>query len=396
MLTALLAKYSRIRLGTKRDNESILSFFSKVAMDVGPISLRYDRSPDFFAFLKVQGTHSVVFIMENDGQTIGGVGVVTSRECLVGGRVAVVSYLSDLRTDTKLSKRTRVQWRQLYEEIVENCREIDEFGNPEYLYSAILDDNKAAIRAFAKEDGRPRYLSIVTYKTINIFGRFTRIGGKIRHYLRANSKYQYRFATKDDYFALKEFLYFENSKKRLAYNFTKKDDGELERRLKVWPDFKLTDFFLALEGEKIVGCFAPWSGSTLRKLVVVEASFLYMVIGRILPLLGRDIVAPGKALNVQYITTIEVDSAKDVNERKEIFGNMIDELFFRRTHVKYHITSFFDYNGCMFKDYFRKKEYLLTQNEATLYQVLSPADVESNHLLSCNDGEIIGFDLGIA
>jgi hypothetical protein len=176
----------------------------------------------------------------------------------------------------------------------------------------------------------------------------------------------------------------------------KDGDGELERRLSNWPDFKISSFFLAKKDRKVVGVVAPWGSSTLRKLVVDDASLTYRILGQMMPLWGRDRVAKGKELKVLYLTTIEVDSSISLQKRANIFSSMVDELFYRRIHSGFHIVSFIDFEKCSFRNAIRFKGYITSHNDATLYQVVSHKDFEDGHFLNVESEEIVGFDLGIA
>ncbi len=95
----------RIREATLDDNDALIELIRRCPVR-GPLHVALDRSPDYFAFLRMQGPRSQVFVAETlNGGIVGSMVLVESGgEAWEGSRVL---RLADLRTDPSF-RHTRV------------------------------------------------------------------------------------------------------------------------------------------------------------------------------------------------------------------------------------------------------------------------------------------------
>lgn len=82
------------RKGTESDNQQLIDLTALSPME-GDISLRIDRSPDFFALLKLRG-ESTVFVAENNQKIIGCI-CASRQEVFIGGKITQVYYVGDFK-----------------------------------------------------------------------------------------------------------------------------------------------------------------------------------------------------------------------------------------------------------------------------------------------------------
>ena len=391
-------QYDRITLANHDDNGAILDFFSTIVIDTEVLQLRYDRGPNFFTFLDIQGLPAVVFLFKNDDGSIGGIVSLSTRNCLMNGKNVFIGYAGDLRVSPKISRKTRIHWRRMFIEIIANYRSFPEMGHLDYIYAVIMDDNKNAIQAFIKPEANPVCRKIVSFNSINILGQTFRPVHKC--ILRKKVKqegYVFSWADNDDLPALKAFLYKENKEKSLGTDYTESGNGELERRLHDWTDFTISSFLLVRQNEKIIACMAPWSNGGSRRLVVEKAPLSLRIIGALLPLCGQRAIKTNDELKVLYLTSLEVDSGRTQEERANIFGLMIDYIFIDNRCRKYNVVSFLDSANCSFAARaIQGRGYIYYTQQAAIYQFLSPEENQAERFLSVNDGQLVGLELAIS
>lgn len=391
-------KYDRVSLATEADNAAILAFLPSVAMDTDALQLRYQRDPDFFALLRAQGLPFVVFLFHNDDGSIGGMSVITSRDCLLQGRRTTICYAGDLRISPKISRRARLQWRKIYRDIAAGYRFFAELNYPEYMFTVIMDGNKDAIRAFLKPTANPVYRQLVDFQSVNILAQLWQAGCRRRY--RASEKqngYRFSWASDADLPNIQIFLEQENKGKKLGHNFSASGNDELLRRFTQWPDFSIASFLLLKDktGE-IIATMAPWSNGNARRIVVEKAPLPLRLLGRCLPLFGRRAIKENHELKILYLTCLEINKAKDVTEQQHILALMLDFLAVDRRCRQYNLLSFIDNFHKPLAIGLAKKGYLLTTKKAALYQVLSPEEAKEQRFLTVDEDELPGFELATA
>jgi hypothetical protein len=357
-------KYSQIRLATPQDNDAILTFLKDIPTEMEGLSFRFERTPDFFRFLKYQSAHTYAFIFNNRDGSMGGVATLSLKYSYLRGLPTPVMYLSDIRLHPKASRITRLQWRSFYTDIVRHAAEIEEFGGTRFLYTLVMDNNRNAIQAFTKGKSDFVYEALSSYDTVHLLAR--KPWGRA-----ANGAVTSHRAGPEDLTALRAFLHHQNRFKILGHNFgTRAEDGgdELLRRFRDWDDFGVSNFIICRnEAGEILGVVAPWSTDHARRLVVENLPSSLQLVGKSLPLMGRPAVIEGQPLKLLTLTHLEVDPGLSDRLRCEVFRSMVDHMFDVGMATPYHLVAFPDF-------FDRSLEagiagYWYHKTPATLYQV---------------------------
>jgi hypothetical protein len=393
-LTEFKEQYKDIHLATADDNDNILKFFATIAMDTEVLQLRYTRKPDFFDLIEQQGLPSVTFLFKNKDDSVGGVSTITSRQAWVKGEMKRINYHGDLRVSAKLNRRTRMQWRGLYADIVERYHSYEDLGFPDYSYAIIMDGNKDAIRALLKPKASPAFRKMEDFNSINIFAQVCSPVCKAlsRRRLRL-AGYEFSYATDTDLAELKQFLYAENKNKQLGIGYTETGDGELERRFDVWQSFGVESFVLVRKNGRITACCAPWSNGRSRRVVIEKAPLPLRILGGVMPLFGEKPIKVNSELKTLYLTSVEIDAGLTQDKRANLLGLMVDFLFLGNRLQGYNILSILNNARCDLSQGILHKGYLYTTQKAAMYQVLPDKEVVGKRFLTVGENELLGFDL---
>jgi hypothetical protein len=367
-LGEIMARYSRIRVGTWQDNASILKFLKSIPTTTSEIVFRFERKPDYFRYLRYQSRKPFVFTFHNDDGSLGGVASLCLKNLFFKGQMASMIYMSDVRMSPSLSRRTRIDWRAWYSDIVRHAHEIEEFNHPQFLFTLVMDGNEAPLRAFARGKSDVVYEHFAAYQTVNILGRRPWVKG-------AKQAWKIRRAEAEDLPALRTFLHKQNVERPLGHHFTLdpwEHDGppvdELQRRLNVWDDFGLDSFVIAENSQgRIVGCVAPWSFDRGRRLIVENLPQHLRILGSAMPVLGRPRIANGKSLQVLNLTHLEVDSELRSETRQSVFASMVDHIWQLPEMKDYHILSLADFEGETLLP--ALSNYIVQKTPASLYSV---------------------------
>lgn len=396
-LSEFKEKYKDVHLATSADNESILQFFATVVMDTEALQLYYERRPNFFAFIGQQGLPSVTFLFKNKDDSIGGVATITTRSCWVNGALKRVGYSGDLRVSPQLNPRTRVQWRRMYAELIDRYHSWEDIGHVDYMYTVIMGGNRDATRALLKPGANPAYHKIIDFNSINIFAQIcSPVCRYLGHRRLKASGYDFSWATSDDFYDVKQFLYRENRQKQLGTGYTETGEGELERRLATWNGFGMDSFLLVRKAGELVACCAPWSNGDTRRIVIKKAPVPLRILGAVMPLFGARSIRVANELKTLYLTSLEINTAFAQEERVALLGLMVDFLFLGEQFKGYNLVSIFNDKTCDFTSGVKGKGYLYTTQDAALYQVLSGDEVKAKRFLTTAENEIVGFELAVS
>lgn len=395
-LAEIIARYPRVRLATPADNEEILRLFRAVEMETPGLRIRYERGPDFFAFLKRQCEEATVALFINDDGSIAGVATFCLRRHIVNGAPAYAAYLSDLRISPRISKAARVQWRHFYRDVLQSSFEIDDFKRCRYFYSAILDRNLDAIRAFTRNKSDIIYTGLAKYRTVSLIGRLPLAGlfGP-----RAPAGIKITRATEADLPALRAFLARQNEGRPFgeAIGGVAGDNGdELARRFATWDGFSPASFRLAKDAQgRIVGTVAPWGGEDhSRHLVVDRLPARLRWLTKLLPLLGGKALRAEEELKVLYLTNFEVANDLAEEDRRGIFRALLDSLYAEGFGRRFHAISFLEFLDRPLPGAWRG--FLFETVPATLYRVSHRDHFRENEVLGTDPAATPAFEIGIA
>lgn len=377
-LGEIMAKYPRVRVGQRSDNARILDFLGGIPTDAGSIVFKFVRSPDYFRYLEYQGATSFVFLFLNDDGGLGGVGTFCLRTCYLDGVPTPTIYFADVRMSPRLSRRTRVEWRAWYADIVQHAHQIEEFNCPKFLYTLVMDGNQAPLRAFASGKSTVNYRALARLDTVNLIGRRPFSGWRRRQL--AAIPGDVRRARPSDLEALRALLHASNKPKHLGFNFTLDPwarDGaaidELQRRLETWDGLDIGSFWVAVDPTgKLQACVAPWSFDRGRRLRVERLPRSLRWLGRMMPALGRDSIDVGQELRITNLTHLEFSPELTTEARQAWFIRLLDAVWETPQARSSHLVSLADFDESAFGPALSR--YVVQRSPATLYEVAHVAE----------------------
>jgi len=218
------------------------------------LSLRFDRSPDYFALHKAHSEDHETWLLVTRDRILG-IGSIVSRNAWVNGAIEPVIYLADLRLAP--GRATAGLWRPLIRDVLRAARART---GAKLAYCSIIRDNKSARQAMLRDDrvdSTPfRHLS--GYSSVAIIAR--------KPGRRPNTRFAVQPATAGDTNRLQEFVAEQSRSTQFGVVF---DDPSWSRRLVGWPDFGIGNFFIAHDKRgQIVGCVAPWNYASINRIVI--------------------------------------------------------------------------------------------------------------------------------
>lgn len=245
-----------LREGRAEDDAQICALMRSVSMP-GRISLAADCEPSFFAAIEIEGYEHHVIVAES-GHQIVGVGLMSKRRMFLNGTPSNVGYMSSLRADPSIrSKDTIIQGVQFVRRW-----HLENFRVPFYL-GAIFQDNTTARKVMTSGlFGLPASKDIGTLyvAVIPLFKRRLPSPPDGIRVVRGSAVGTVMIA---------EFLNRTGSEKQFFPVYTPDDiladDGILR-------GLRLDDFYVAVEGETIVGVTACWNQLPFRRTLVTAYS----------------------------------------------------------------------------------------------------------------------------
>lgn len=220
----------------------------------GAISLSFEREPNYFHAASIEGPfHQTLVARETDTGEIIGVGNRSVRPMFVNGTVLDIGYMSQLRIHPKYGTglylaRGLSQGFQLY-------RDLHADGRAPYYLMSIIEDNFPARRLLTS--GLPGYPCAREYTRM-----FTYAVYPVRHRRSVALPHQLRIIRGDESYpsAIVDCLNRNGSRKQYAPYWT---CASL-----FTANLTPADFFLALNGDHVIGCMACWDQSTFKQTVL--------------------------------------------------------------------------------------------------------------------------------
>jgi hypothetical protein len=243
-----------IELATPADDPELRRILRGNPMP-GAISVSFEREPSYFIGARVEApSHQTIVVRDQDRGEIVGMGTRSIRDLYVNGTPQAVGYLSQFRADPRYRAMRKTLTRAfsfLYR--------LHQDGRVPFYLSSIIEDNLPARRVFtAGLPGLPRYQEYSRLHTLAIYcrrkrrrlpmpdglqlerGSSPRINEIVACLQRNCARYQFApYWAADSLFC---------------------PDGT--------PGLTPDDFFLALDGEQVVGCLAAWDQSLFKQTVV--------------------------------------------------------------------------------------------------------------------------------
>lgn len=286
----------------------------------GNIALSFRREPDYFLGCGIQGTRSQV-IKCTDSATgrIVGLGARHLKNLFVNGSVNRVGYLSDLRGDRDVRKRTLLARGYAF------LRKLHDADPVPLYFSIILDGNDEAVA------------NITTARAgLPVYEKRGRIVTPAIHLDRRKPEYPcadvvIRRGTASVMPQVFAFLQRELAGKQLAPSYCSQD-------LQSAPLLGLApkDFFIASIGDRIVGCVAAWDQSAFRQTHVERYSGALRALRPFYNLAARfsslhPLPAPGQKIPYLYLSLIATQ-----DNRSDIFAALLRSVYREHRNSGYH------------------------------------------------------------
>jgi hypothetical protein len=404
-LAALMAPYPQITLAQPEDNLPILQFLDSVSMNTNSLSLRYVRTPDYFAFTRQQGVQSSIFLFRNENGSIGGMGTIALRNQYVRGKLVRTGYHCELRTTPSLSRRARIQWRQLYRDLIRHRHTISDYGGCAYFYTAVLNGNQAAEVALTRKNKDFIYRRIGTYHAAALLGRapgarwYPFAEGRFRRPNLLSAGLQVRPADTSDTEPLRKFLHRINEQLTLGDGFLPPGDSpdEWVRRQNSWSGFDARAFFIVEDRTGAIrGTVCPWLQAPERRLVLENMSTTQKLLNSALPLFGNRRIRNGSELNVLHLSHFAVDPELHTDLQTSVFELLLIACHNSPARKEAHLMTFRIPDQIPLNEVLWRNGFLYQTTGSTLYQILAPEDDQNETLLPDAEESPFQFELHIA
>lgn len=361
-----LTSYPGVTVATEKDNQDILNFFTQTQIQGNKFDFSYDRSPDFFTFLKLHSRKPLVLIYRDPKDELQGVATMLFRQGYVDGMIAEVCYLGDLRMG--FDRKGSATWRKIYGEFFLQQDNIDQFKNVKLFYTCLLDENKLSERSLArnKKSGFA-YHPVCSYSMITLM---------MKKPLATKSSFGVDIGTPTDSAMLIEFYKKSESQLTAGYVFSE----EISERLKKWPDFKENNFLVARENGKIVAACALWSPRQCKRILLNRVPLQ-------LQLLSLGKLRPKQELKVLYITNLLFDQTLAENKRSDVFEALLIEAWKILKKSGFHFLSFCDFKEMSVKT--------AAKNFVTHEVSMAIHEVRVNDGTVPNSKRVYGFEMAL-
>lgn len=352
----LLSNHPAVSIAHESDNKDILDFFDSIPMTGKGLELQYDRSPDFFAFLKIQSSDYFVFLLKNDG-LIQGVGTLIVRDGYIDGSKTKVGYLGDLRV--KHGKKNALLWRKFYQDLIQQAPLIEELKGARHFITAVIDSNTEAQTSLVKAKKNSfSYHKLVSYKMANLY---------LAMPLKGKAKFEIRKASAND----KDLIdsYWETKERNKPFGYINKMNLSYE------------DIVLAFENEKIVGMCGLWSPYQFKRIILKRLPLGLKVFSHFLKLIKPSSPLEGEEIRPLYLSHLNFDS-------EDVLKDIL-QFVFRLPEMKdYHMLSVAIFND---EEERALKGFIKDKIPMSLYQVF-----DTNHPeLKLNTGISPGFEMSL-
>src|SRR3990172_2280772 len=240
-------------LASERDDPDLRRLLRENPMQ-GSISLAFEREPNYFNASSIEGAfHQTLVARECEGGEIIGVGNRSVRPMFVNGVARETGYMSQLRIHPKYGKglylaRGLGVGFKLY-------RDLHADGRAPFYLMSIIEDNLPARRLLTS--GLPDYPRAQEYTRM-----FTYAIYPVRRKRLLPLPRSLRLARGSDRYenGIVDCLNRNGARKQFAPYWT--CDSLFTSNLTP------SDFFLALDGERVIGCLACWDQNAFKQTVV--------------------------------------------------------------------------------------------------------------------------------
>jgi hypothetical protein len=225
----------------------------------GRMLVSLEREPNYFTGAMVEGPfHQTIITRDQSRGEIIGMGSRSIRDMCVNGTVRSVGYLGQLRVARRYRRDRKAFMRGLTQGY-EFLRTLHQDGRAPFYYSTVIEDNLPARRLFsAGLPGLPRYQEHARLHTLAIHCR------RKRESLALPDGLQLIRGSPSRIDAIVACLQRNGARYQLTPHWT----GEMLLNPRHTPNLAPKDFFLAMDGDSVVGCLAVWDQSSFKQTVV--------------------------------------------------------------------------------------------------------------------------------
>ena len=227
-------------LASPSDGEEILRILESSAAQ-GNIELIYTRRPDAYESYKRECEEAHVFVSKDKECTVGTCAELI-REVYIGGEICKAAYICGLKKDAAYTGGVGFGARFIH------SLQRDDVA---YYYCSVVSDNTEAQMMFEKMKRIISMKPIATYKTYILTP-------KVKVKAMPHS-YTFRQAKESD---IPDLLTFLNAEGR------KKDLFPVIRTLDQFCDLRDQDFYLLMDGDRIMAAGALWNQTAYKQYVV--------------------------------------------------------------------------------------------------------------------------------
>ena len=370
----LLLRHPGVTIADESENAEILDFFSSTQIQGQELQIKYDRSPDFFTFLRLHSNEYLVFLYRGIEGTIQGVGTLVIRSGYVNGVLEKVCYLGDLRMG--FDRKGAVIWRKVYSDLLKYQGQIDQLKKVKKFYTCLIDDNRRSQLSLANNRKAGfKYHRVCPYSMITLIAKKPSLRFR-------NNSPQTVFPVAD----LEELLKFYRSNEAVlecGYAFS----SEINRRLQRWDNFKTDNFIVIKDGERIIASCAMWSPQGSKKILLSKIPFFLKLVFAFFKLLSLGSFKFNGELKVLYVTHLMFDRNLSLKEKSAAFKLILDEAWVRRQELGCHFLSFCDFKKASLKE--SATGYFNNEVAMALYEV------QEIEMPEPNQQEVYGFEMAL-
>ncbi|WP_127718385.1 hypothetical protein [Halobacteriovorax sp. HLS] len=341
-----LQDYDSISIAVAQDNEDILSFFHSLEMNQQKSNISYDRSPDFFEFLRLVSPLYYVLLLKDKNGSIKGVGTLIVKESYIDGKPAQVCYLGDLRVSTL---KMTVYWRKFYSDLIRKFSQIKEFENCKINYTAILDQNTIAKKTLINNKNSYQYSSLSRYSMINILAPSILFNST---YVAAREELSTEVIEFMDYSQRSNFL-----------GITKE---EIKYRKDNWKGFRDNVIVVRNRDREIIAASALWSPYYAKKIKVSSFSKLISLFYKFSKF-PSSCPELNSSLRPLYLTTLSFHPKLQDKDKTLALKALINFSLKSEVFKDYHFLTLTESRQVNFQKAYRFCYYQRTH--ATLYEV---------------------------
>lgn len=282
-----------IKLANDADDHELRGLLRRSPIP-GSISVTFERDPSFFDSCRVRGDFFQVGIgRDRRTGTVIGLGTRSVSPAFVNGRPALLGYLADLRLDERYRGGTLIARGYRF------LRHLHEDHRARLYTTMIFSGNHAALTTIASgRAGLPQYhdMGLVHSPGINIRRTQPPI----------NAGCEVLRGSEELLAEIVECLNRNNARRQFAPVHT------VAMFKSQWRDFRVTDFYVAVRGSRIIGVLGSWDQTSFKQTRVVgygpRLRFLVPLANMLRPITEAPLFPkPGEEVSYFYISFIAVD-----------------------------------------------------------------------------------------